>query len=96
MTEEQSLRANLNTLKNTVDKMWTMIEVTKLYANRYFDQLQIIARERGYKPGWVFYRMKERYGAPIAVDICKAYFDLENLEPVEDEVLEQQQEQVGG
>ena len=36
-----------------------------------YERLLKECRDRGHKPGWVYYRMKEKYGKEIAGKVCE-------------------------
>lgn len=38
--------------------------------NYYLPKYQQIAMENGYKPGWVFYKVKDKFGQDIANAVC--------------------------
>jgi hypothetical protein len=75
MTELQIIQENLRQLKEAVDRMWDMFEVTKWHAAQYLTTLadQQLPLEEAFE------KMCDRYGLAIALELLKDELGIPDL-----------------
>jgi superfamily II DNA or RNA helicase len=59
LTEEKELREAMEAEKIAIREVETKYEIVRDRVVEHYIRLEEMARERGYKPGWVYYQMKE-------------------------------------
>jgi len=65
-------RVEAETAKEAMDERldaeWTALKVAA--AREKKAELEAVAAEKGYKPGWVFFQLKDAFGSDVANEVC--------------------------
>lgn len=65
-------RVEAETAKEAMDERldaeWTALKVQA--AREKKSELEAVAAEKGYKPGWVFFQLKDLFGSDVANEVC--------------------------